>query len=115
MAGPINGVVGGLASSHQQSALSRLGADADDIDFSDIPELTDEQLSQFFAERGMKDRASAPKSVTVFHANGTTTQHRLAPDSNMVVLDSDVMELFSNSEAVNRALRGLIELIPQRS
>lgn len=32
-----------------------------------------------------------------------------------VILDPDVRKVFTSSKAVNRALRGLIELVPQKS
>ena len=35
---------------------------------------------------------------------------RMQAASNVVILDPDVAEAFPNTEAVNRALRGLLEL-----
>jgi hypothetical protein len=49
----------------------------------------------------------------VYHADGTTTVERVEPAQGVVVLAPDVREYFPDSEAVNKALRGLIELIPQ--
>ncbi len=40
---------------------------------------------------------------------------RYAKGSNVVVLDPDVVQVFQNSEAVNRALRGLAEIIHSQS
>ena len=39
---------------------------------------------------------------------------RLDPDRCVVVLDPDVARVFTTSESVNAALRGLIEIVPQR-
>ncbi len=40
---------------------------------------------------------------------------RYAKGSNVVVLEPDVVKVFQNSEAVNRALRGLAEIIHSQS
>ncbi len=90
----------------------------DDIDFSDIPKLTAEQLKsmrpahEVFAERGIS--MELPHTVTVYHEDGQTTTHLLAPASQTVVLDADVYSFFPDSETVNRVLRSLITLIPQQ-
>jgi hypothetical protein len=39
---------------------------------------------------------------------------RYAKGSNVVVLEPDVVKIFQNSESVNRALRGLAEIINSR-
>ena len=39
---------------------------------------------------------------------------KLAEGSNVVVLDPDVAEVFSNAESVNRALRALVGIIEDR-
>lgn len=36
---------------------------------------------------------------------------RMRESSNIVVLDPDIAEAFPNAQAVNRALRGLLELV----
>lgn len=93
----------------------------DDIDFSDIPELTAEQLQsmkparKFFAERGISFDVMPPHIVTVYHEDQQTTTHLLAPASQIVTLDADVQSFFPDSESVNRVLRSLIALIPQQS
>ena len=40
---------------------------------------------------------------------------RFARGSNIVVLDPDVAEVFSDSESVNQALRALVEIIQHQS
>jgi hypothetical protein len=92
----------------------------DDIDFSDIPELTAEQLKsmkpvrEFFAERGIPLDPTPPHTVTIYHKDGSTTTHLLAPAGQTIVLDADVQPFFPDSESVNRVLRSLIALIPQK-
>lgn len=53
--------------------------------------------------------------VTIHHDDGSVTVKEYEPDGNLVALDPDVRPYFPDSESVNRALRGLIELIPDRS
>jgi hypothetical protein len=40
---------------------------------------------------------------------------RFAEGANVVVLDPDVAEVFTDSESVNQALRGLAEIIQHQS
>ena len=40
---------------------------------------------------------------------------RYAEGTNVVLLDSDVREVFPDSESVNRALRALVQIIKERS
>ncbi|MCP4415253.1 MAG: hypothetical protein GY805_01440 [Chloroflexi bacterium] len=104
-----------------QTDWARLDAMADDdIDFSDIPELTEEQLKsmkparEFFAERGISFDPTPPHTVTVYHEDGRSTTHLLAPAGQTIVLDADVQSFFPDSKSVNNILRSLIALIPQR-
>jgi hypothetical protein len=53
-------------------------------------------------------------SVTIHKADGTIEVQHFKPEDGAVVLDRDVREYFPNAEAVNRALRALIALIPQK-
>lgn len=52
-------------------------------------------------------------TVTVHHADGTTTVQRFEPEAGAITLDPDVQKYFPDSEAVNRTLRSLIALIPK--
>ncbi len=49
------------------------------------------------------------RTLKVRHSDGSVTVETVEP---AIELDSDVRKYFPNSEAVNKALRGLIELIP---
>lgn len=54
-------------------------------------------------------------SVTVDHADGTSTTKDYVPEQDMIKLEPDVKAYFPYSESVNRALRGLIALIPPQA
>ena len=51
--------------------------------------------------------------IRVHNDDGTVTERHVAGE-RMVMLDPDVYEYFSNSEAVNLALRILISLVPEK-
>jgi hypothetical protein len=52
-------------------------------------------------------------TIRVYHDDGTFTETRILGE-NTVVLDPDVREYFPNSRAVNRALRTLISIVPEK-
>lgn len=52
--------------------------------------------------------------VIVHKMDGTTETRDFALPEGAVVLAPDVRTYFPDSETVNRALRGLIDLLPQR-
>ena len=41
--------------------------------------------------------------------------HKFVPEKGAVVLDEDIRSYFPDAKAVNVALRGLINLLPQRT
>ena len=53
-------------------------------------------------------------SVRVLNEDGTVTMEDFVPKENTVLLDPDVKAYFPDSESVNRALRSLINLIPEK-
>ena len=53
-------------------------------------------------------------TVKIGHDDGTVTVQRFIPDKDAVVLDKDVKAFFPNSEAVNNALRMLINIVPNK-
>ncbi len=96
--------------------------DDEDIDLSDIPELTEEDfkrakpVAQFFKERGIKFDPNEPIVVTEYQEDGTAVTYELPPPKPLpllVTLDPDVRRYFPDSESVNRTLRSLIALIPE--
>lgn len=56
--------------------------------------------------------ARAGYTMVIHKGDGTTEVRDIAPRPGTVALDPDVRAYFPDSEAVNRALRGLIKLIP---
>jgi hypothetical protein len=50
------------------------------------------------------------RTLKIRHPDGTVTTETVQPP---IELDPDVRRYFPDSEAVNKALRGLIELIPE--
>lgn len=52
-------------------------------------------------------------SIRIHNADGTFTERHVAGEKT-ITLDPDVRPYFPNSKAVNRALRGLIELVPAK-
>jgi hypothetical protein len=66
--------------------------------------------------RGKYYRAySTGHCVEVHEADSATTVQHFAPDEGAVTLEPDVREYFPDSEAVNKALRALIALIPAKT
>jgi len=53
-------------------------------------------------------------SVRVLKEDGTITVKDFVPKENTVLLDPDVKAYFPDSESVNRSLRSLINLIPEK-
>ncbi len=80
---------------------------------------TDEMLPEYNftgqqGERGKYYQAYRQgHSVNVYKENGKVETHYFTLEEGAVMLEPDVLAYFSNSEAVNRALRGLIAIIPQ--
>ncbi len=54
-------------------------------------------------------------TVTVHKADGTEQVQHFTLEDGAVMLESDVRKYFPDSEAVNKALRGLISLSPVKS
>ena len=53
-------------------------------------------------------------SVRILREDGTVTVQDFVPKENAVLLDPDVKAYFPDSESVNRTLRSLINLIPEK-
>ena len=54
-------------------------------------------------------------TVKIHEEDGTTTTHYFTLEEGAVMLEPDVREYFPDAESVNKALRGLIALAPQKS
>jgi hypothetical protein len=65
--------------------------------------------------RGKHYRAlQAGESVTIHKADGTTVVREVTPKEGAVIIEPDIRTYFPDSKAVNRALRCLIPLLPQK-
>ena len=65
------------------------------------------------AVRGKYHKAYRDGHKVVIHqADGTTSVQHFKLEEGAVMLEPDVRKYFSNSEAVNKALRSLIAIIP---
>ena len=53
-------------------------------------------------------------TVRIHKADGTVAEESYTPPPRTIVLDPDVFAYFSDSESVNRALRALIAVVPQK-
>lgn len=53
-------------------------------------------------------------TIKIHKSDGTTAVKHVKPANGTVVLAPDVLEYFPDSEAVNKALRSLIALIPKK-
>ena len=56
----------------------------------------------------------AGHTIKIHRTDGTTTVQHFTPENGTIMLDPDVQPYFPDSEAVNKALRALIALIPQK-
>jgi len=56
----------------------------------------------------------AGHTVKIHQADGTTTVQQFQLEDGTVLLEPDVREYFPDSEAVNKALRCLIPLLPKK-
>ena len=54
-------------------------------------------------------------SVRVLNEDGTVTVRDFVPKEHTILLDPDVKAYFPDSERVNRTLRSLINLIPEKT
>ena len=77
----------------------------------------DQQSSQYDFSKGVRGKHAQAYQrgyqVVVHKTDGTTEVRDFAMPEGSVLLAPDVRTYFPNAETVNRALRGLIELLPQ--
>lgn len=65
------------------------------------------------SQLGRKSVCREGHTVKIYEADGAATVQYFTLEEGAVLLEPDVREYFPDSEAVNKALRGLIALIPQ--
>ena len=77
----------------------------------------DDLRSDYDFSQGMRGKyqhfAGQPHTIKIHHPDGSVTTREVESSENVVRLDDDVRKYFPDSEAVNKALRGLIDLIPK--
>lgn len=83
-------------------------------------DVTDDDIAPEYdfsgGKRGKHSAAMRNGYTILVHRNdGTTEMREVAPRPGSVMLDPDVRAYFPDSDAVNRALRGLIRLIPRQA
>jgi hypothetical protein len=86
---------------------------------SDQPQAdSDDMLPEYDFRGGVRGKhAQAYRqghTVKIHRIDGTTSVQHFTLAEGAVMLEPDVQEYFPDSEAVNRALRGLITLIPSK-
>ena len=65
--------------------------------------------------RGKHYRAmQAGYTITIHNADGTTLVKDVMPKEGAIVLEPDIQAYFPDSKSVNRTLRCLIPLLPQK-
>ncbi|MDH5667406.1 MAG: hypothetical protein OEY86_05275 [Nitrospira sp.] len=65
--------------------------------------------------RGKHHKAmQAGYTITIHNADGTRTVKEVMPKEGTVVLEPDIRPYFPDSDSVNRTLRCLIPLLPQK-
>ncbi len=78
-------------------------------------ESQDELRDDYDFSKGTRGRYSQlsnqVRTLKIRHSDGSVTVETVKPP---IQLDADVQKYFPDSEAVNKALRGLIELIPEK-
>ena len=82
------------------------------------PDTDDEMLPEYDFSGGIRGKHyhayQRGYKVIIHKTDGTTEERDFALPAGAVVLDPDVRPYFPDSDAVNRALRGLIALIPHQ-
>ncbi len=81
-----------------------------------LDSVNDELLPEYDfsgGARGKHAQAYSKGAIVIVHKTDGTSEERIyRMPEGLVVLDPDIRPFFPNAEAVNRALRGLVELIP---
>jgi hypothetical protein len=88
---------------------------------NNIPEDYDDGMLpeyDFTGKKGVRGKyyraMSEGYTVRIHNEDGTVTEQHFGPLENTVKLDPDVIVYFPDSESVNKALRTLISIIPDK-
>ena len=78
----------------------------------------DDMRPEYDFSRGMRGKHYKAyregHTVTIHKEDGSTIVQEFRLEKNAVILEPDVKEYFPDSESVNKALRSLIALIPEK-
>ena len=78
----------------------------------------DDMRTEYDFRGGMRGKhykaMQAGYTITIHKADGTTIVKDVMPKEGAVVLEPDIQAYFRDSESVNRTLRCLIPLLPQK-
>ncbi len=81
-----------------------------------LDSVNDELLPEYDFSGGARGKHAQAygKGVTVIvhKIDGTSEERIYRMPEGLIILDPDIRPFFPDAEAVNRALRGLVELIP---
>lgn len=79
---------------------------------------SDEMLPEYDFSGGVRGKHykayRSGHSVTIHKKDGTTEVQHFTLEEGAVMLEPDVRKYFHDSDAVNKALRGLITLVPKK-
>jgi len=82
-------------------------------------ETDDEMLPEYDFRGGVRGKHHEAyrrgHTVTIHKTDGTVDVQHFKLEEGAVMLEPDVREYFPDSETVNKALRGLITLLPKKS
>ena len=98
----------------KQKLESNMNGEETSPSFGDVDNM---QPGYDFSEGGRGKHHLAYQSgytVRIHKADGSIVEEEHLPPPRTVVLDPDVFAYFPDSESVNRALRALIEIVPQK-
>jgi hypothetical protein len=101
----------------KKGKTQRLVFEADEpvLEAGDMRPEYDFSTMQQVGERGRHAQAMRQGYTTILHhKDGSQTVTQYYPVPGSVVLDPDVRAYFPDADAVNAALRGLIDLIPAK-
>jgi hypothetical protein len=78
----------------------------------------DDMLPEYDFAAGVRGKHYAAHreghTVKIHKADGTTDVHYFTLEDGAVMLEPDVRQYFPDSDAVNKALRALISLVPEK-
>ena len=76
----------------------------------------DDMLPEYDFSKGVRGKYAAAYRqgyrIVIRRTDGTVEEHDYTLPEGVIALDPDVRPYFPDTESVNRALRGLIQLIP---